>query len=254
MRVILRRLALRAGRIVGRALVVAGLASVWACAARPPVELSGRVTHVSDGDSLWVQTRTAGAPTEVRLVDIDAPELCQAWGPESKAALKSLVDGKAVTLRTVGRDAYGRTLAHVAVDGQDVNATLVQEGHAWSARGRSGHGPLLKQERLAIALHRGLHARLGAMLPQDFRRIHGPCQAGAAASDAVPLSGNAAPRRGAAADETPPATATQRCDGRTMCSQMTSCAEATWFLNHCPGVKMDGNHDGVPCERQWCRR
>jgi hypothetical protein len=39
---------------------------------------------------------------------------------------------------------------------------------------------------------------------------------------------------------------------RTWCSQMTSCAEATWFINHCPGTKMDGNHDGVPCEQQWC--
>lgn len=42
------------------------------------------------------------------------------------------------------------------------------------------------------------------------------------------------------------------CDGRTHCSQMTSCAEATFFLQHCPGTQMDGNHDGVPCERQWC--
>lgn len=44
-----------------------------------------------------------------------------------------------------------------------------------------------------------------------------------------------------------------RCDGRTYCSQMTSCAEATYFLKNCPGTKMDGNHDGVPCESQWCR-
>jgi hypothetical protein len=43
-----------------------------------------------------------------------------------------------------------------------------------------------------------------------------------------------------------------RCDGRTHCSQMSSCAEATYFLKNCPGVKMDGNHDGVPCEQQWC--
>ncbi|MES1987485.1 MAG: excalibur calcium-binding domain-containing protein [Pseudomonadota bacterium] len=42
------------------------------------------------------------------------------------------------------------------------------------------------------------------------------------------------------------------CDGRTYCSQMTSCGEATFFLRNCPGVEMDGNHDGVPCEQQWC--
>lgn len=43
-----------------------------------------------------------------------------------------------------------------------------------------------------------------------------------------------------------------RCDGRTHCSQMTSCAEAKYFLNNCPGTQMDGNRDGTPCEQQWC--
>jgi cold shock CspA family protein len=48
------------------------------------------------------------------------------------------------------------------------------------------------------------------------------------------------------------------CDGRTHCSQMTSCAEAKFFLRNCPNVKMDGDRngrgrgDGVPCEQQWC--
>ena len=51
----------------------------------------------------------------------------------------------------------------------------------------------------------------------------------------------------------PKPTANYRCDGRTYCSQMRSCEEATFFLRNCPGVKMDGNNDGVPCETQWCR-
>jgi cold shock CspA family protein len=59
--------------------------------------------------------------------------------------------------------------------------------------------------------------------------------------------------RPAPAAATPPATLAYRCDGRTMCSEMTSCAEATWFLRNCPGTKMDGNNDGVPCEKQWCQ-
>ncbi len=42
------------------------------------------------------------------------------------------------------------------------------------------------------------------------------------------------------------------CDSRKHCSQMTSCAEATYFSNNCPDTKMDGNNDGVPCEKQWC--
>ena len=43
-----------------------------------------------------------------------------------------------------------------------------------------------------------------------------------------------------------------RCDGRTRCPQMTSCAEAKYFIKHCPATEMDGDHDGVPCEEQWC--
>ncbi|WP_101926744.1 MULTISPECIES: excalibur calcium-binding domain-containing protein [Luteimonas] len=42
------------------------------------------------------------------------------------------------------------------------------------------------------------------------------------------------------------------CDGRQHCSQMRSCEEATFFIRNCPDTKMDGNHDGVPCEAQWC--
>ena len=44
------------------------------------------------------------------------------------------------------------------------------------------------------------------------------------------------------------------CDGRKQCAQMTSCAEAKYFLANCPGVKMDGDNDGIPCEQQWCVR
>jgi hypothetical protein len=52
--------------------------------------------------------------------------------------------------------------------------------------------------------------------------------------------------------EMPAETSNYRCDGRIHCSQMTSCAEATWFLRNCPGTKMDGDNDGVPCEQQFC--
>lgn len=50
----------------------------------------------------------------------------------------------------------------------------------------------------------------------------------------------------------PPATTQYRCDGRTRCSQMTSCDEAKFFLRNCPGTQMDGDSDGIPCEQQWC--
>ncbi len=76
-------------------------------------------------------------------------------------------------------------------------------------------------------------------------------------NDAIgPASSVAAPAPMTAAQSPPQPIAvpasTFQCDGRTHCSQMTSCAEAEYFLRHCPGVQMDGNNDGEPCEQQWC--
>jgi hypothetical protein len=43
------------------------------------------------------------------------------------------------------------------------------------------------------------------------------------------------------------------CDGRQYCSQMKSYDEAKFFLDNCPNTKMDGDNDGIPCERQFGR-
>ena len=43
-----------------------------------------------------------------------------------------------------------------------------------------------------------------------------------------------------------------QCDGRKYCSTMSSCEEALFFLYNCPDTKMDGDNDGIPCERQHC--
>ncbi|MFZ1908284.1 MAG: excalibur calcium-binding domain-containing protein [Burkholderiales bacterium] len=92
---------------------------------------------------------------------------------------------------------------------------------------------------LAILLIIGVAAWYGyGRYGNRFVDAHiGPARSGAAGS---------VPDRGARSE------GRFRCDGRIYCSQMTSCAEATYFLRNCPGVKMDGDHDGIPCERQWC--
>lgn len=232
------------------------LTSAWGKAPTPAGTVQGVVTHVTDGDSLWV-TPSGQPGIEVRLRDIDAPEICQAWGEEARRALEERVLGRTVVLRITGRDTYGRTLGHVQADGVDVGRSMVAEGHAWSTRTRWDRGPLVKEERMADALRRGLHGQPGAMMPRDFRRGHGPCVANAPSGRAAPTPEPRplahAPERQAPTAMPSPRGSTFRCDGRTHCSQMTSCEEARFFLKTCPGVEMDGNNDGVPCERQWCR-
>lgn len=231
-------------------LLLAGIAA--AAPRTAPARLQGVVTQVSDGDTLRF-TPAGQAPIVVRLANIDAPEICQAWGPEARRALTDLALNKPATLRPTGRDSYGRTVGVLVVEGIDVAQNLVEGGHAWSLRWRNDAGPLVKQERMAKALNRGLHEGGTAIKPAEFRRVHGPCAANGTPQSAAPV---AAPVISAAALPRPPAHGTAaafRCDGRTHCSQMHSCDEAKYFLAHCPGVKMDGDHDGIPCEDQWCR-
>lgn len=146
-----------------------------------PSLLEGQVAEVIDGDSLRFAQAQADPKAEVkllevRLVGIDAPEGCQAWGPEAREALREHVAGKPVQLRTQGLDVYQRTLAVLVVDGMDVNERMVAEGHAWSQRFQWDKGPYVEKERVAKALKRGLHAAPGAVLPKDFRRLNGACE------------------------------------------------------------------------------
>lgn len=74
------------------------------------------------------------------------------------------------------------------------------------------------------------------------------------AESVSPTSTSAFSQAEADSSDTPQQTANfvRQCDGRQYCSQMTSCEEATWFLRNCPNTRMDGEGDGIPCERQWC--
>ena len=223
----------------------------------------GVVTQVSGGDTLRYTTR-AGAAIEVRLRDIDAPLPCQPGGAEARLALSELVLNKPAMLVATGRDAQGRTLGSVRVEDVDVGQRLVENGQAWSQRGRNDRGPLVKQERMAKALGRGVHGSAGAVMPSVWLRTRGACveggarggARGGAAGGAGGSGGSAGPAAAAPrpALHPPDDSAAFRCDGRTRCTQMRSCAEARYFLAHCPGVQMDGDHNGVPCESQWCAR
>lgn len=162
----------------GLMVALAGALPADQAAATPrrpgPPPIAGVVTKVIDGDTLVFQPE-GQADLTVRLRDIDAPESCQAWGAEARKALQDLALGKAGRLAPHGHDAYGRTVGTLEIDGQNVGKRLVEDGHAWSTRSRWDQGPLVKQERQARALGRGLHATPGAVMPKAFRQAHGPC-------------------------------------------------------------------------------
>ena len=119
-----------------------------------PATDNGTVTHVVDGDTIDV--RLANGSTErVRLLGIDTPEVHVETEPDDFAGVPDTSAGRAclrdagenasavVTERLEGervrlefdsaadrRGGYGRLLAYVHHDGQNVNYRLVAGGHA----------------------------------------------------------------------------------------------------------------------------
>jgi len=147
------------------AAAVAGSQPAW----------QGMVTHVTDGDTLWVRPQRGGAPRAIRIDGIDAPELCQRHGETARAALVARVLGQPVQVRVRRHDDYGRALAHISLQGQDVGGWLVSQGHAWSYRYRKQGGAYAAQEARARAQRRGLFQDARAERPHAFRRRQGPC-------------------------------------------------------------------------------
>ena len=157
-----------------RALLPAVLLA--ASAAARAEDFRGVVTHVTDGDTLWVRPRDGGETIEIRLLHLDAPEGCQSYGAESRQALRERVLHKPVRVRTEGRDDYGRRLARIQRGHEDVGAWLVRHGHAWSMSFHGQPGPYARLEAQARDERRGLWALPGALDPRSFRRRFGHCR------------------------------------------------------------------------------
>jgi micrococcal nuclease len=137
----------------------------------------GVVTHVTDGDTLWVRAAGAAEAVKIRLEALDAPEICQTGGQASRQVLAALTMGQVVVVQPRRHDSYGRVLAKLSVHGQDLGSTLVAQGQAWSYSGRAGTGPYATQQAHARAARRGLFADPKAQEPRQFRKQHGSCHA-----------------------------------------------------------------------------
>ena len=87
------------------------------------------VVKVIDGDTYKIMLD--GKEQHVRLKNVDAPELKQFYGEQSKNAVKALIEGHAVALQVTGTDLYGRLIAKIKVDGMCLDSLLVTRGLAW---------------------------------------------------------------------------------------------------------------------------
>ena len=79
-----------------------------------------RVTRVIDGDTFCTNKRK----NPVRLANIDAPEKGQRGSAKATTDLRSMIYGQEVSIDTVARDVYGRSVANVKVGAKSVNKVM----------------------------------------------------------------------------------------------------------------------------------
>lgn len=88
------------------------------------------MVSVGDGDTL--RAKIGDEIQTIRMICIDAPETGQRpWGQQPANRLKQLLPlGQAISLRTIEKDRYNRTVAEVYKNNQSVNLQMVKESHA----------------------------------------------------------------------------------------------------------------------------
>ena len=202
---------------------------LWACTfdAAHAEEFSAKVIAVLDGDTVLIK-RESGL-IKIRLAEIDAPEKAQTFGETSRRSLSGMALGKQVKVASQVFDQYGRMVAHLSVDGLDLNAEQIRRGMAWEYSNFHSNRALIALQEEARQAPRGLWAQGNPIPPWDWRKQHPSTLPVTAYPNAI------------SPDPT--------CGNKKYCSEMSSCEEAKHYLTRC-GVKMlDGNHDGVPCEK-----
>jgi micrococcal nuclease len=157
------------------AVVFLMLMSFQATAATRQAQV-GTVTRVVDGDTLWVKTSASQPQLKVRIQGIDAPEICQPGGEQARDALKRQVLGQSVTVTSGAYDDYGRTIATVHLQGQDMGRWQVAQGHAWVYSYRARRVLYADEFAQAQAARRGVFSAGQAEEPRLFRKRHGSCQ------------------------------------------------------------------------------
>ena len=124
--------------------------------------------RVVDGDTIRAEAK--GKEIKIRLVEIDAPEMNQPFGAQSKNFLNRLLYQKDVTLISQGEDRYGRTLGEIYANGESANALMIKSGFAWVYDRYVKDSSLYKYQDQAKAENLGLWRAKDPIAPWVWRK------------------------------------------------------------------------------------
>ena len=112
------------------------------------------VVKVIDGDTYKILLD--GKLKNIRLKNVDAPELKQFFGMTSKNAVKALIEGRIVAIQIKATDLYGRLIVAIQVNGMSLDSLLIKKGLAWVYKPYCNEKKLLACEALAKSKAIGL--------------------------------------------------------------------------------------------------
>ncbi|WP_022954740.1 thermonuclease family protein [Leucothrix mucor] len=200
--------------------------------------VSGKVIKVTDGDTVKVLDSDNATHT-IRLAGIDAPERKQAYGKAAGKYLAKQVNQKQVCIAGNKLDRYRRLVGVIWYQGRDVNLSMVSAGYAWHYKkyqleqSPDDRALYAKAEVQAKSDVVGLWSEPNPITPSDWRK-------GVRTSKSTV----------SVLTENPITPEHFSCDSKRFCKQMTSCREACFYLETCNISRLDGNHDGIPCNQQ----
>ena len=150
-----------------RLLIVCAIALYSVALAGQQARFTGHVVAVIDGDTIGVMRD--GREVRIRLDGIDAPESGQDFGRRAKQFTSTATFGKTVDVLVKDTDRYGRLVARVLADGQDISVALVEAGLAWHYVEYSKDPVLADAELSARNQMIGLWSIPNPMPPWDYR-------------------------------------------------------------------------------------
>ncbi len=89
----------------------------------------------------------------------------------AKQYLSDLCFGRTVNIDDHGKGRYGRTLGEVFVDGQSINAAMVEAGYAWHYKKYSDDEQLAELEDQAKQTQVGLWRDTNPLPPWEWRKL-----------------------------------------------------------------------------------
>ena len=152
----------------------------WICFSVLPVfgqfDLYAQVVRVSDGDTIIIQA--GDIDFRVRLHGIDAPELRQPMGTEARLMLERLLgvgsgripNPPTVRLMVTDIDRFGRIIARVFIEEQEVNLSLLELGYAWHYLEFDQSPEYARAQETAQRDRRGVWAEDDPIAPWEWRR------------------------------------------------------------------------------------